>query len=80
MPPSRTDCHKSQNKRVRKDEECHQQKKKKTKDERMNGRKESGRQGGGKGRNRGGCLDPEAIWLSCSVRLLAKKCFALNST
>lgn len=36
----------------------------------MNGRKESGRWGGGKGRNRRGYLDPEAIWLSCSVRLL----------
>lgn len=42
----------------------------------MNGRKEGGQQGGGKGTNtelcRGGYLDPEAIWLSCSVRLLAK--------
>lgn len=46
----------------------------------MNRRKERGRLGGRKGRNRGGYPDPEAIWLSCSVRLLAKICPELNLT
>lgn len=52
----------------------------------MNGRKARGVQGGGKGRNsntelcRGGYLDPEAIWLSCSVRLLAELCPELQLT
>lgn len=39
------------------------------KTEAFNARKESGRQGGGKGRNR----DTEAIWPSCSARRVKKK-------
>lgn len=63
-----------------------EKKKKTTKDGWMNGRKARGVQGGGKGRNsntelcRGGYLDPEAIWLSCSVRLLAELCPELQLT
>jgi len=78
MPPIRT-CHQKSRKRTKSDKRSkveHKEKKRKLKIGSLNGRKEGGQQGGGKDRNtelcRGGYLDPEAIWLSCSVIQLVK--------